>query len=140
MGKWTSARHQIRRYRFPHFIGLSCCWKIFKIKFNSLGRFMATFDPLLCRIFLVSVLKRGCPGNMASSGKKREHDDPFSGVGTAGGSVKLWQPSLQIEQISYTCSVFHKKWYSKNSSHFLCCILQQVQDYVHILIISVLLR
>lgn len=49
---------------------------------------MATFDPLLCRIFLVSVLKRGCPGNMASSGKKREHDDPFSGVGTAGGSVK----------------------------------------------------
>ena len=60
----------------------------FKRKFNSLGRFMTTFDPLRCRIFLVSVLKRGCPGNMASSGKKREHDDPFSGVGTAGGSVK----------------------------------------------------
>lgn len=73
----------------------------FKIKFNSLGRFMATFDPLLCRIFLVSVLKRGCPGNMASSGKKREHDDPLSGVGTAGGSVKSWQPSLQTEDILY---------------------------------------
>jgi hypothetical protein len=72
----------------------------FKIKFNSLGRFIATFDPLLCRIFLVSVLNRGCPGNMASSGKKREHDDPLTGVGTAGGSVKSGQPSLQTVQIS----------------------------------------
>ena len=93
----------------------------FKVKFHSLGRFMATFDPLLCRIFLVSVLKRGCPGNMASSGKKREHDDPLSGVGRAGGSVKSQQPSLQTEQISYTCNIFHKKRYSENSSHFLCC-------------------
>ena len=73
----------------------------FKIKLNSLGRFMETFDPLLCRIFLVSVLKRGCPGNMASSGKKREHDDPPTGVGTAGGSVKSCEPSLQKEDILY---------------------------------------
>jgi len=87
---------------------------------------MATFDPLLCRIFLVSVLKRGCPWNMASSGKKREHDDPFSGVGTAGGSVKSGLPSLQTNRYPIHATFFTRNATVKILPTFFAPVLYRV--------------
>lgn len=45
-------------------------------------------------MFCDKVLKRGCPGNTPSSGKKSDLVAPLSGVGLAGGSVKFSHPNL----------------------------------------------
>ena len=59
---------------------------------------MITFSPRRWRIFAVSVLNLGCPGKIASSGKKRERDEPSFGVGLASGDVNPGQPSLEKEK------------------------------------------
>lgn len=52
-------------------------------------------------MFDVKVLKRGCPSNMALSGKYRDLVTPSGGVGGYGGLVKSGHPNLQI--ISLMC-------------------------------------
>jgi hypothetical protein len=57
MGKLTSARHHTRRYRFPHFTGLSCC--LIKLmyqrgaeKFEGQGRiFLQSKVPLTRKVY-----------------------------------------------------------------------------------------
>lgn len=66
---------------------LKCC--------HVLGMFMATFSRRRSLIFLVNVLKRGWPGNIASSGKNKLLEAPALGVGWVGGSVKSGAPILQ---------------------------------------------
>lgn len=68
---------------------------------NSLGKLMATFSPLLSRIFLDKVLNLGWPGNMASSGKNSDLVAPSFGVGFTGGSVKFSQPNLKKIALDY---------------------------------------
>jgi len=43
--------------------------------------FIATFSSRRSLIFLVNVLKRGCPGYIASSGKNKLLEAPVLGVG-----------------------------------------------------------
>ena len=64
------------------------------IEFILPGKLMATFSPLRCLMFLDKVLKRGWPGNMASSGKNNDLVAPLSGVGTAAGIEKFLHPNL----------------------------------------------
>lgn len=59
------------------------------------GKLIATFSPLRSLIFRDKVLKRGCPGNIASSGKKSDLVAPSFGVALAGGSAKPSQPNLK---------------------------------------------
>lgn len=56
---------------------------------------MATFSPLRSLIFDVKVLKRGCPGKIASSGKKCDRVTPVLWLGLNGGLVKFGQPNLK---------------------------------------------
>lgn len=69
---------------------------------------MATFSPLRSRMLRVRVLKRGCAGYMAASGKNNEREALFSGSGFACGVQKSGHPSLGkdvIENIlSFSCS------------------------------------
>lgn len=55
---------------------------------------MATFSPRRSRIFRDKVVNRGCPKNIASSGKNKDCVAPDSGVGFVVGTVKSGQPSL----------------------------------------------
>lgn len=55
--------------------------KTYKVNCDLPGKLIATFSPRRCRILLVNVLKRGCPGKMPSSGKNNDLVTPSWGVG-----------------------------------------------------------
>lgn len=58
------------------------------------GICISILEPLLDLIFLVKVANLGWPGNIASSGKKRDMETPFSEVsGLYSGKVNPGHPS-----------------------------------------------